>query len=257
MLVGVKNEIKSAIRKLLPRSMHKHRIWTGPLRGNYIVTSWHDYPSAILGRNERPLLNWLRENVEMGQTWLDVGSHYGYVALALSNLVGESGRVFAFEPMLHTAGCVQQMRHHNHLPQLTIVPLGLGTPETLALRTLSTTRGMADSMLTDSSWKEQIYVARMDWLWPRICGENHHISGVKIDVQGMEIEVLVGLAALLQEHRPKLVIELHDGVSRADLLQLIDDVGYSRFAIPLNPSEGEDEPRLLNDRSYYFRPLPV
>jgi hypothetical protein len=36
----------------------------------------------------------------------DIGAHYGYTAIALCKLVGPSRRVFAFEPMLKTAGCV-------------------------------------------------------------------------------------------------------------------------------------------------------
>ena len=35
-----------------------------------------------------------------------MGAHYGYTALALSRLVGEEGRVFAFEPVPETAGCL-------------------------------------------------------------------------------------------------------------------------------------------------------
>ena len=93
------NEIlKSFLRALLPRSIGRQRILAGPLEGQWIVTSWHDYPAAITGRTERPLLDWLAENVKPGETWLDVGAHYGYTAIALSRLVGPTGRVFAFEP---------------------------------------------------------------------------------------------------------------------------------------------------------------
>lgn len=42
-------------------------------------------------------------------------------------------------------------------------------------------------------------VARFDWLWSRICGYNERIDGVKIDVQGMEIEVLQGMLETLRQ----------------------------------------------------------
>jgi hypothetical protein len=111
--------LRSRLRLLMPRVVHNHRIWAGPLRGKRIVTSWHDYPAAILGRTGRPLLEWFVKNVNPGETWLDVGAHYGYTAIALSRLVGKQGRVFAFEPMLSTAGYVTQTRHLNRFPQLT------------------------------------------------------------------------------------------------------------------------------------------
>jgi len=47
----------------------------GLLKGYVIVTSWHDYPAAILGRTERALLDWFAHNVGSGETWLDVGAH--------------------------------------------------------------------------------------------------------------------------------------------------------------------------------------
>ena len=46
--------VKEALRKLLPRTVKPHRILAGPLRGQWIVTSWHDYPAAILGYTEAP-----------------------------------------------------------------------------------------------------------------------------------------------------------------------------------------------------------
>jgi hypothetical protein len=84
--------IKSYLRTLLPRGIREHLILAGPLRGCRIVTSWHDYPVAITGRTERPLLDWFTQNVKPEETWLDIGAHYGYTAIALSRLVGAAGR---------------------------------------------------------------------------------------------------------------------------------------------------------------------
>src|SRR6266705_5856989 len=96
--------LKEQLRRFMPSTVRAHRILGGRLRGYRIVTSWHDYPAAILGRTERALLGWFERNVAAGETWLDVGAHYGYTAIALSRLVGTQGRVFAFEPMAATAG---------------------------------------------------------------------------------------------------------------------------------------------------------
>src|SRR4051794_36257605 len=102
--------LKSRIRRFLPTSVRTHRILAGPLKGAAIQTSWHDYPGAILGTTEKPLVDWFSRNVSPGETWIDVGAHYGYTAIALSRLVGSAGRVVAFEPVLATAGCVARTR---------------------------------------------------------------------------------------------------------------------------------------------------
>ena len=221
--------MKRLIRRLLPRALGPKTILAGPLRGSRIVTSWHDYPAAITGRTEAHLLQWLASHVRPGSTWLDVGAHYGYTAVALSRLTGSAGRVFAFEPVAATAGCIAQTRYLNHLRQLAVVPLGLGAPETLDRATMPITRGMADLTTTVGveDWQETIYVARFDWLWPRINGASSRIDGVKIDVQGMELEVLNGMATSLRAERPLIAIEFHAGVDRPAILRLLNAIGYS------------------------------
>src|SRR2546427_6871891 len=109
--------LKEWLRRVMPRTVRPHRILAGRLRGFRIVTSWHDYPAAILGTTERALLEWFEHNVQPGETWLDVGAHYGYTALALGRLVGPVGRVFAFEPMVSTAGHLGRTRSLNLLSQ--------------------------------------------------------------------------------------------------------------------------------------------
>jgi FkbM family methyltransferase len=246
---------KETLRRLLPRAIRRHRIIGGPLRGHAIVTSWHDYPAAILGRTEGPLLDWLREHAGRGETWLDVGAHFGYTALALSRFVGPEGRVFAFEPMVATAGCIAQSRNLNGITQLTVIPMGLAQPESFATYRLPTTRGMADSTVAvqDSNWFESIPVARLDWLWQRICGPNPKIDGIKIDVQGMEFDAIRGMEDVLLTFEPKLVIEFHRGVDRRTILQHLAELGYRRPGVPIEPMEGEVDPRYLDDRSYAFQ----
>lgn len=264
---------KWVLRHLLPGAIRARRILAGPLRGYRIVTSWHDYPAAITGRTERPLLDWFAKNVRPGETWLDIGAHYGYTAIALSRLVGARGRVFAFEPMISTAGYVTQTRELNKFAQLIVLPLGLASPEALEMVQLPVTRGMVDSTLAQAEDRrpvpergegmkdegrttlhEMIMVARLDWLWPRVCGKCEQMDGVKIDVQGMELEALRGMLGILSKWKPKLVVEVHVDADRAGLLGAIESAGYVRRGVPIEPVAGEIEPLYVDDHSYAFFP---
>lgn len=247
--------LKSLLRAWLTRSIRPRRILAGPLRGLQIVTSWYDYPAAITGRTEGPLLEWFAKNVKLGDTWLDVGAHYGYTAIALSGLVGPTGRVFAFEPMLSTAGYLSQTRHLNHFTQLTVLPIALAASHRLELKQLPTVRGMVDSTIQREGWNETILVTGLDWVWPQICGDQKKIDGIKIDVQGMEIEAVQGMSKLLKLYKPRLVIEVHRGVDRNKLLCLLEATGYSPRGIPIEPSLGEIEPWGVDDRNYAFRAI--
>lgn len=211
--------------------------------------------------------NGLPRTYTPGDTWLDVGAHYGYTAIALGRLVGPTGRVVAFEPMVSTAGCVAETRRLNDLPQVIVVPMALGDPESVGTRRLPTIRGMVDSTLevghgkaqrgasAGGAWDESFLVARLDWLWPRICGSVEKIDGIKIDVQGMELDVLRGMTETLHVQRPRIVVEFHIGVDRAAVLSLLEAVGYSPQATAIEPLPGEIEPRYADDRSYAFHPI--
>ncbi len=250
--------LKKTVRQFLPRTLKPHHIRAGPLQRYQIVTSWHDYPAAILGTTERPLLEWFAGQAHVGETWLDIGAHYGYTALALARLVGAKGRVFAFEPMLTSAGCIARTRELNQMAQLTILPLALGNPKGFELEHLPIVRGMVDSTLTRNgnghSWSESLLVVSLDEVWKSICGANARIDGVKVDVQGMELNVLRGMQTLLKTHQPKLVVEVHSGVSRTELVSLVSELGYTRPAIPIEPIEGETSAQFVDDRSYAFLP---
>ena len=96
-------------------------------------------------------------------------------------------------------------------------------------------------------------ISKLDWLWPTISGADKRIHGIKVDVQGMEIDVLEGMRDLLVEHRPKLLVELEHGVSRARFLEVIESCGYSPRGTPLDPLPGEIDP-VYAERSYIFQP---
>lgn len=219
-----------------------------------MVTSWHDYPAAILGYCEGPLLGWLNQHVRAGETWIDVGAHYGNTALRMCERVGRAGRVFAFEPNLASAGCLAQARRLNGLSQLTILPFGLSAGTGISPIKLPEVRGMVDSTLKpeQAEFFETILVAPFAELWPQINSGNARIDGVKIDVQGMELSVLRGLAPILNSQRPQLIVEVHAGVSRSELVALLNELGYHGKPLPIEPVAGETEAQLIDNRIYHF-----
>jgi FkbM family methyltransferase len=250
--------MRSLLRSALPGTVRARRIRLGPLRGCRLVTSWRDYPAALLGYTERPLLRWLAAHVRPGETWLDVGAHYGYTALALSRLVGPQGRVFAFEPVPETAGCLAATRRHNGLPQLTVLPLGLSDAPRLSTVCAAVVRGMAEhggpGGRSGARDRATILTAALDGVWAELCGGDRAIHGVKVDVQGMEAAVLAGMRGLLRELRPRLVVEFHAGVDRASALRVLDGLGYELPGVPIgSPATGG----YADDRSYAFLPGPA
>lgn len=245
-------QFKAFLRRLLPARVKPHRILGGPLRGHTMVTSWQHNFSSLVGRTEPAVIAWFDRNAKPGETWLDIGANYGYTALALADRVGPNGHVYAFEPKLETAGCLAGTVAANRLSQITVVPMALSTCDTIASNRFTTAGSMAVGAQsgTVEGPVETLTVARLDWLWPRIAGDRG-IDGVKIDVQGMEIDVLRGMTKLLRMHTPKLIVELHSGVDRREFLDLLESCGYERRGAPVH-DEASAEPEYRDNFSYSF-----
>jgi FkbM family methyltransferase len=233
--------LKTLVRGLLPRQHVPHRVLGGPLRGLRIVTSWHDYPAAICGYTERKLTDWLLEHVRPGETWLDVGANCGYTSLALCGQVGRSGRVYAFEPALTTAACLERTGRANRFDQLVAIPFALNDAPAPTVLRFTTDRGMIDSQMTsnDPDTIAQIVAVSLDAIWDGIAPPDPTVHGIKMDVQGMELEALHGMERTLSRYRPKLVLEIHPDVPREDILSLLERCGYRTDPTPIDDSLGD------------------
>lgn len=229
--------LKERLRRWLPARVRPRRIVGGPLRGKFLVTSWRDYPTGIWGRAEPGLIDWFARMAKPGETWLDVGANYGYTSLALSQHVGRSGRVFAFEPLLSTAGHLASTREANRLSQLTVVPLAIGDDRVITAMNVPTWKGMAQPVADAprDRWCEPILCIALDSLWTHLCGADDTISGIKIDVEGMERKALAGMMGILRKHKPKLVIEIHRsrGVDLPVLEPILREAGYDPAGAPV------------------------
>jgi FkbM family methyltransferase len=205
-----------------------------------IVTSWHDYPAAICGYTERRLTDWLLEHARPGETWLDVGANCGYTSLALCRAVGGDGWVYAFEPALTTAACLERTGRANRFVQLVAMPMALSDTPTLSVLRFATDRGMIDSQMTsdDSDAIAQIVAVSLDAIWEGIAPADPTIHGIKIDVQGMELEALRGMEQTLARYQPKLILEIHRDVPRDEVLALLDRCGYGNDPIPIDETLG-------------------
>jgi hypothetical protein len=84
---------------------------------------------------------------------------------------------------------------------------------------------MADHVLSKDV-SMQVCFANFDEIWPSLSKGDPKIHGIKIDVQGAEYDVLMGMRQFLGTHVPTLVIEFHAGVDRSGLTKLLESLGY-------------------------------
>jgi len=139
----------------------------------------------------------------------------------------------------------------NDLPQISVLPMGLGDTATFTSRQLPTRRGMAEDPACGAGKDvEVVQFVALDNIWPLLAGDDQRIDGVKIDVQGMELSTLTGMRQILGRQHPALIVEFHHGVDRGAVLALFRSAGYSTH--PWSISTSTEASELVSDESYLF-----
>src|SRR3954467_12445623 len=142
-----------------------------------------------------PKVSWVcKKLVKPGDTVCDIGANIGIVTLLLSRLVGDAGRVFAFEPnpTCYDAltAAIARNRMTNVLPQL--IALGSQTEER-DLSIPSHNAGAASLRQADGNSadkKTRVSVRTLDEFVAEQKIES--IQFMKLDVEGFESEVFTG-----------------------------------------------------------------
>lgn len=170
---------------------------------------WVDPKTAvgreILGGNYEPgIQSVISLYVQPGQHCIDVGANVGAISLALAKKVGPTGRVYCFEPGIKYFSELQKNVQANPElePQMELRPLGLSksSKEKRFWKEDERNPGNASLGATEGL---QVKVTSLDEFWPR----DRKLSFMKIDVEGMEYEVLKGGENTIREHRPVIIFE--------------------------------------------------
>jgi FkbM family methyltransferase len=210
------------------------------------------------GEYEPPLMRFLRMHNTAGWTCLDVGANVGAVALALAKYVGAGGKVYAFEP-----GPPNQQRLRRNLAlnsvlaaRVEVLECGVGErPGELWWAEEAGNPGNA--LLSEKGTHEIPVITLDDFLRERPLDR---VDFVKIDVEGMELQVMHGSRELLRAFHPTLYFETLPryvnsmrGATIAEFRNLLEgELGYELFRL-----SGAGEPRPLQGNGHSGYTLAV
>jgi FkbM family methyltransferase len=165
---------------------------------------------------------WLLNQDWRGQVVFDVGAWEGVFALFFARAVGPAGAVVAFEPHpRHFRRLVENLTL-NSFAHARALPIALGARDAVAPFAPDAVAG--HSRLVTKGASATVRVARLDVL---MAAERLPMPDfIKIDVEGGELDVLLGAKATLAARRPRLLIEVHPEAPVADLLCYLEWLGY-------------------------------
>ena len=167
-----------------------------------------------------------RQLVRPGQSVFDIGANIGAHTLALAAIVGPQGRVTAFEPQRVIFQMLNANVALNGLHQVATHHLALGSAAgSLKVPPLDYTGELNFGGLSLENIKqgEDVAMSTFDSLAVRAC------DFVKIDVEGMEIDVLKGMAAAIQRFRPAMYVENDRRHKSAALVAHLLGLGYRLY----------------------------
>ncbi len=168
----------------------------------------------IRGSSEPPVQEALASLLRPGCAFYDVGANTGFFSLIAARLVGTGGNVYAFEPVPENAAAVRTNSQLNSLDNLSVFEVAVGSRcgnEELLLTewdggsTLSTSAVRTSEPVS----KRTVRVVSLDDFIP--AERLRQPDFVKIDVEGVELEVLKGMSKTMTESKPILLYEVDDG----------------------------------------------
>lgn len=170
-----------------------------------------------------------RQLVQPGQTALDIGANIGAHTVPLAQRVGTGGQVLAFEPQRIPYYCLCANVVLNNLTNVVCHQAAVGdaagtlsVPE-LDYQAEDNFGGIELTRDYGSCRKYAVPVVRIDVLRLDAC----HF--MKIDVEGMEKEVLAGAVETIRRFQPILYVEDDRAEKSAELRALLEDLGYELY----------------------------
>jgi len=186
------------------------------------------------GAHTRNELSMVIDHIEDDDIVLDIGAHIGTYSIPIA-LKAQKGRVFAIEADASSYELLSKNIHLNNLGSRIVVDNFLATG-------LENSYGSAQKIINNSGANYFVKkhsgegvtcgVNLATWIADRDLKKIHFI---KMDVEGMEYELLSSILHILERDQPKLYIEIVEDQLRRneatplEIQSLLDPIGYRYY----------------------------
>jgi len=201
---GAVAALKNSVVREEPRYL---KVRLGPARGAVLYTTYRHGSRMILGLYESELTSYVRRYVRPGDVCYDIGSAGGYYTFAFARLAAP-GVVHGFDLDEQLVDQLRALTTRNtHLGSVVNAHhIGIGASH------VDETHTSVDTLVFERRWPR-----------PNV---------MKLDVEGYELQVLKGSTRVLQQYRPRLMIEVHSEQLEAECERLLTAVGYTVTVVP-------------------------
>ena len=200
----------------------------------------------LFGSYELPTIKFIERTLKPGDFVFDVGANVGYLSLTFAQLIGNTGKVYGFEPEKRNFETLQENIKLNGFKNIHPIKLAVSDENRTIKLYLSKNenQGIHSTILhtdTLSEKYEEIEAVRLDDYVQN--QEIDKIDLVKIDVEGAEIDVINGMKNILREKKPILILEL------VNELQKLKNMTTSDFKKMMH-NQFKYSSYIINDKGY-------
>lgn len=181
------------------------------------------------------------------KTIFDIGTHIGYHSLYFSKLVGEKGKVYAFEPNTFNIERIKiNLKENEQVKNIHLKEVALsdriGTEDFLFSNDIengTSSGGFLDS--SDTIWQKGVYTNEIGFKKIAVKAvtldslidenKNNNPSLLKIDVEGAENLVLKGGISFINTFHPIILIEVHSMYNMFEVLNILNELSYKTILL--------------------------
>lgn len=201
----------------------------------------------IIGRYLRIFGSWepfqttlMKNSINNGDVAIDVGAHHGYYSILMSQMVGNNGKVYAFEPSRENARILKAHLQMNSIANVQVFKCALGNNDSESIgfnSNFSRNSGSYSLSKENNKGNEIVKLRKLDNF---IEIDFSKVKILKIDVEGFENEVLSGAFSALSKLKKGSLIFLEisspHGKTLNELIPILRNINYL-FTINLLPTD--------------------
>lgn len=175
--------------------------------------------------------NFIYQVLEPGDIFIDGGANVGLFSIMARDKVGESGRVYSFEPIKSNLTCLEYNKTLNNFKNIEIFDCGLSDRQGIMNFERSDVSARIQSYLVPSDSHEGINEIECNTLDDILSLENVY-KVVKLDTEGNELNILKGSMNLINKGCfPIIVMETNDsykdyGITTLDIEDFLRKNSY-------------------------------
>lgn len=197
------------------------------------VNTWDRFVAVFLSKLsllENTESKILKNEIKEGMTVLDLGANIGIYTMKLARLVGQTGKVWAFEPDKNNYSLLTKNVNANKYNNVTLVNKAV-TDKTGIGKLFISEENKGDHRIFSGEEQRKstdIETIALNDLFP-----NEKIDFIKMDIQGAEYLALIGMSKLIQRNEDLIILSefapswiKNSGFSPQQFLDKITDLGF-------------------------------